>query len=100
MLNLTNELVPDSVISKLIQTCKSKAFEKVESEVEALIAEGFAANQILLQLHTEIVNDAAMEELAKANILMAIGEADKCLIDGADELLQLLSVASTMCKAL
>lgn len=68
-----------------------------------IIAEGYPAQQVLLQLQAAVVPGAAgvasaHEELSdkqRAEICELLAEADKDLIDGADEYLQLLNVAGS-----
>ena len=65
-----------------------------------IIAAGYAAQQVLLQLQGELLADPGAQELSKAGALEVIAVADKCLVDGADEYLQLLNVASQVQKQL
>ena len=52
------------------------------------------AQEILLQLQAAVLADSALGDAAKGAILGRLAEADKKLVDGADEFLQLLDVAS------
>ena len=47
-----------------------------------------------------IVNADDIPDEQKARICKKLGEADKCLVDGADEYLQLLDMASEAIRAL
>lgn len=49
---------------------------------------------MLLVLQSAVVEDGQLAEQAKAQLLERLAQADKALVDGADEFLQLLSVAS------
>ncbi len=62
-------------------------------QVGDAIAEGFAAQQLLLQLQAVLLQDGSISDLRKAGASEALALADKCLVDGADEMLQLLNVA-------
>ena len=44
------------------------------------------------QLHDLILADVHLTSIQKANMALALGQADRCLVDGADETLQLLNV--------
>lgn len=52
------------------------------------------AQEILLQLQAALLEDGALSDSAKGRVLGRLAEADKKLVDGADEFLQLLDVAS------
>jgi replication factor C subunit 2/4 len=41
-----------------------------------------------------VLEDAAIGDERKAKIAEVVGEADKCLVDGADEFLQLMHVTA------
>lgn len=90
-------------------------FARVKTQVERVVREGYSAWQILsqvsrlygvfryfskpanilpppVQLHDLLILDPLLPSRAKAAIALAMGEADKCLNDGADEELQILHV--------
>ena len=52
------------------------------------------AQQLLLELQAGILRDSSLKDKQRARICTALAEADKCLVDGSDEFLQLLHVAS------
>ena len=52
------------------------------------------AQQLLLELQAGILQDTSLQDKQRARICTALAEADKCLVDGSDEFLQLLHVAS------
>ncbi len=52
------------------------------------------AQQLLLELQAGILRDTSLKDKQRARICTALAEADKCLVDGSDEFLQLLHVAS------
>lgn len=79
-------------------------------QVTDMIAEGYPAQQVLLQLQALVVpgavtgaavantddDTAAFSDTQRAKICELLASADKDLIDGADEFLQLLNVAGSM----
>ncbi|KAK9894795.1 putative RFC2-DNA replication factor C, 41 kd subunit [Cystobasidium minutum MCA 4210] len=80
---------------KLNSSAKNGAkdgFARVKTQVEMIVREGYSAWQILSQLHDLLILDPLLPSVAKAAIALAMGEADKCLNDGADEELQILHV--------
>jgi len=76
------------------------AFETVQEVVESILREGYSAVQIINQLHDLILLDPLIPSKPKALISVALGEADKCLNDGADEGLQILAVCLKISKAI
>ncbi|KAG4392965.1 hypothetical protein GLYMA_04G246800v4 [Glycine max] len=92
-------VVPAKVVEELLKACKSGNFDLANKEVNNFIAEGYPASQMLTQLFESIVEDNDLSDEQKARISKKLGEADKCLVDGADEYLQLLDVVSNTMKA-
>jgi replication factor C subunit 2/4 len=75
-----------------------------------MIAEGYPAQQVLLQLQGVVVPNTAsgaaagqpaeLTDKQRSIICELLAEADKDLVDGADEFLQLLNVAGSTQAAL
>lgn len=92
-------VVSDSVVRSLVQACKTGLFDQAQKAVTDIIDEGYPISQILSQLYDLIVFDEELSDIRKAQICERIALADKCLIDGADEYLQMLDVASGTMRA-
>jgi replication factor C subunit 2/4 len=92
--------VPPEVIEKLLNGCKGRTFAALQKEVNDSIAEGYAAQQILLQLQALLLSDATISDVSKGGALEAMAISDSCLVDGADEMLQLLDVVAKVQKEL
>ncbi|XP_077058660.1 replication factor C subunit 4-like, partial [Siphateles boraxobius] len=88
-------VVPPKVIETLLQICYKGAFEKLELAVKDLIDQGFAATNVLNQLH-EVIIEEKLSDKQKSVVAEKMAEVDKCLADGADEYLQLLSLGSVI----
>ena len=73
-----------------------------QAKINDLIADGYPANQIVLQLHDWVMSkeNQAMSAKSKAIICRQLAATDKCLVDGADETLQLLHLSSVALTAL
>ncbi|KAI4307241.1 hypothetical protein L6164_030448 [Bauhinia variegata] len=93
-------VIPAEVVQALLAACKSGNFDLANKEVNNFIAEGYPASQMLSQLLEAIVEADDISDEQKARISKKLGEADKFLVDGADEYLQLLDVASCTMRAL
>ena len=80
------------------------------TKVTNIVAEGYPAQQVLLQLQAEVLAappapaegapGAAIAPRARALVCEVLAEADKALCDGCDEFLQLLHVGGQVQKAL
>lgn len=102
-------------------------FVRVQRAVEQVVREGFSAGQVLtqvchhlissfscpstristdqnrwsvIQLHDLLILEPVISARAKAKIALTLGEVDKCLTDGADEEIQLLSACCKISKAI
>ncbi|KAL7585723.1 replication factor C subunit 2 [Lactuca sativa] len=92
-------VVPQEVVGDLLASCKSGSFDSANKQVNNVIAEGYPVSQILSQLFDLVVESDDVSDEQKARICRKLGESDKCLVDGADEYLQLLDACSCMIKA-
>ncbi|GAA99693.1 uncharacterized protein L969DRAFT_89546 [Mixia osmundae IAM 14324] len=70
---------------------KTGGFDAVNAAVTRVVRQGYSATQLLSQLHDVCIFNVLLSKRAKSAIAMALGEADKCLTDGADEHLQILN---------
>lgn len=93
-------VIPQDAVQALFAACKSGEFDRANKEVNNIIAEGYPVSQMFSQLFDVVVNSDDISDVQKARICKRLGEADKRLVDGADEYLQLLDVASNTMKAL
>ncbi|KAJ8450308.1 hypothetical protein Cgig2_004765 [Carnegiea gigantea] len=93
-------VVPPGVVQDLLSSCRSGNFDLANKEVTNVISEGYPVSQMLSQLFDLIVEADDISDEQKARICKKLGEADKCLVDGADEYLQLLDVMSNTMRAL
>ncbi|KAK9800220.1 hypothetical protein WJX73_010887 [Symbiochloris irregularis] len=94
--------VPDAVTSAVLSACRSNSFAAIQTAIADAIAEGWPAQAMLLEIQAALLSndDDGVSESARAGVLLALAAADKALVDGADEQLQLLNVASATQKAL
>ena len=92
--------LPTTVAEAFWTAVHSGKVENVRDEVENIVAEGFAATAILHKLMDDALASDRLTDRQKAHALLKIGEADKCLCDGADEELQLLNVGCQILASL
>ncbi|CAA0827930.1 Replication factor C subunit 4 [Striga hermonthica] len=93
-------VIPEDVVQALFSACKSGNFDTADKEVKNVIAEGYPVSQMLSQLYDVIVELDDIADDQKARICKKLAETDKCLVDGADEYLQLLDVTSNIMRAI
>ncbi|KAJ0026464.1 hypothetical protein Pint_08126 [Pistacia integerrima] len=93
-------VIPVEVVEAHFSACRSGDFDVANKEVNNIIAEGYPVSLFLSQLFDLVVEAEDISDEQKARICKHFGEADKCLVDGADEYLQLLNVTSHVMRAL
>ncbi|KAH0560089.1 Subunit of heteropentameric Replication factor C (RF-C) [Trichoglossum hirsutum] len=90
-------VVPDETIEKLIQAmqppAKGMAYQAVAKVVTDMVADGWSATQVVLQLYGRILFNDAIPDKQKNKIVMVFSEIDKRLVDGSDEHLAILDLA-------
>lgn len=92
--------IPDTVIYKhILNACKSKQFQDINDCVHWIVSEGYPVSLILPKLlEVVMVKDDMFTNMGKAHIALTIAKADKKLVDGASEFLQLLDVLGCVQK--
>ncbi|MEE6501299.1 hypothetical protein FKM82_004120 [Ascaphus truei] len=85
-------VIPKGTLDGVLAACQSGSFEKLETMVKDLINNGHAATQLVTQLHDVILEREDLTDKKKSVIAEKLAELDKCLADGADEYLQMLSL--------
>ena len=81
---------------KLLAACKDKGFAAAEACIHEIIAEGYSITAVFEQLFATVIDATDMTDAQKAKAVDTMAIADKKLVDGADGVLQLLSVASVL----
>lgn len=88
--------MPIELIDKLITACQDRVFKKAEECITSVVAEGYSVTAVLEQLFARAIESTDLSDSQKALAVATIAEADKNLVDGADGVLQLYSVASVL----
>jgi replication factor C subunit 2/4 len=73
--------------------------DHVYSAAHAVTRAGHSASAALAQMHDTVLADASINDMQRALALSAIALADKALIDGADESLQLMQACASVMRA-
>lgn len=90
-------LPPPSVIDELWERAlrTSSSFDTMQSAVRELCLEGYAAKFLLLGLLPKVTDDStSLTDRHKAELAIRMAEAEKNMVEGADEFLQLMTVCS------
>jgi len=89
-------VIPVSVLDELIEACKSDSYEKLEANVKGMIADGHSAAQLITQIHDVLIEMDELKDKQKAAVMERLAVVDKRLIDGADEYLQIMDLATVI----
>lgn len=89
-------LPPPAVVNDLWQCMSSQpSFDVMHRGVDEVISSGFSAQLLLSALLTKLLDEnCSLDELSQAEVAIRIAEAEKNMIEGADEYLQLMTVSS------
>ncbi|KAI1787916.1 replication factor C [Ganoderma leucocontextum] len=79
---------------------RAKGFDGVRRKVKEVIREGYSASQIISQLHDHVIAHPTLTARQKARCALVFAEADKALIDGADEELWIMEVGLRVYKTM
>ena len=92
--------IPTRIIASFMEQCKSNSFELIQAAVEDIQASGYSANCFVDQIHDAMLAlpDDEITDLQRAVISERLAHADKALVDGADEYLQMIDVGSCIMK--
>lgn len=88
--------IPPSSVVEELWTCltQSPNFATMEKGIENVCAAGFSAQLLLTSVLDRVMVSSSLDERSKAEIAIRLAEAEKNMIEGADEFLQLMTVAS------
>eukprot|EP01111_Echinosteliopsis_oligospora_P007051 TRINITY_DN2160_c0_g1_i1.p1 TRINITY_DN2160_c0_g1~~TRINITY_DN2160_c0_g1_i1.p1 ORF type:complete len:349 (-),score=97.09 TRINITY_DN2160_c0_g1_i1:22-1068(-) len=89
-------VIPPTVLKQLLVSCRSNSFDDLQAAVQHVFSQGYPASQIMSQLHEYLIATDELNNEQKAKIALKLGVADKCMVDGADEFLQLMDVCATV----
>jgi replication factor C subunit 2/4 len=87
-------LPPTTVVDTLWKALVSSSFDQMQRTVDRVVAEGYSAQLLLSALLPRLVTDTVLTERSKAELAIRLAEAEKNMIEGADEYLQLMTVCS------
>jgi replication factor C subunit 2/4 len=92
--------IPKDVVSALWTAIRANKHSQLEAAVDDFICNGYPVGALLLTLLDDVLEDATFEDIQKAHICSRIAAADKALIDGASEDLQLHDTLCAISRAI
>ncbi|CAM9855620.1 unnamed protein product [Phaeothamnion confervicola] len=92
--------VPAPHMQKLWTAIRSATFATLQSAVDDEMCEGFPLSALLHRLLEDVVADNDIADHRKAAICERLAQADKALVDGASEYMQLLDVTALIQRKL
>ena len=95
-------LPPATVVDDLVQALLESQgiFEKVQTAVEEVCLAGYSAQTMVGCLLQRFVTLPQLDEMGRAKLAIRIAEAEHCMLDGADEYLQLMTVCGLAMQCL
>ncbi|KAJ3096804.1 hypothetical protein HDU97_005568 [Phlyctochytrium planicorne] len=90
-------VVPGAIISNLLEAFRSKSYPAASKLATEIVTSGFSIVQVLQQLHSSMLGDVQLNATQKAKACQVFALADKSLVDGSDEYLQLMKVILSPC---
>lgn len=97
-------VIPDQTIDDLLAACEPKkgksAYSDISMLVRNIVADGWSAGQVVLQLYNKLVFNDIITAEQKNDIVLIFSEVDKRLVDGSDEHLQILDLALRISEVL
>lgn len=83
-------------MDRIMSTLQNNSYFEMEKILEEFMCEGYAISQLIHQLHVQVVQDDHLSDGQKSQICEALAVSESRLLEGANEYLQLVDVASTM----
>lgn len=93
-------VIPEKYLEGLLEVCQLNSYDRVQGFVDDMICEGFSGHQLINQLHDHVVSNNCLTDSQKSAICEKLAVSEHCLLEGADEYLQIMSVATTIMKVL
>lgn len=85
--------VPKDILED-IWNCLSKDFKKVQEQIIRIINEGYSAQMLISDIGRNILETNKFSDEKRMEMFIVLADAEKALVDGADEQLQLLKIMS------
>ena len=81
-------VIPERFIEGLLEVCQLNSYDRLQEQVDTIMFEGFSGHQLISQLHDSMVANDCLNDQQKSQICEKLAVAEHCLLEGADEYLQ------------
>eukprot|EP01134_Creolimax_fragrantissima_P003754 CFRG3754T1 len=92
--------VPRQVVENILKVCQTNNYTSVRQMCTDIVLEGYSVSSLLDQLSDLLGEDNTMTNMQRCTMAFKLSQADKCLVDGADESLTLLDLCTSMMLSL
>merc|ERR1712087_390571 len=93
--------LPSGRVAEAFEVCRTSDFERMRSYATDLLADGYPVAQFVSQLLDYVLNtETGLGNLPKSKLAVHLAEADKAILDGASDQLQLLNVLAFLTRQL
>jgi len=93
--------IPNRFLDNLLDVCQQNSFDRLQTQVDEFMCEGFSISQLINQLHERLImEDGGLTDNQKSALAERFAVAEHRLIDGADEYLQLMDVTTHIMQTL
>jgi len=89
-------VIPERYLEELLEVAQLNSYDRLQAKVEDLVCEGFSAHQLISQLHDHVVTNKCLTDNQKSAICEKLAVSEHCLLEGAEEYLQMMAVATTV----
>jgi replication factor C subunit 2/4 len=85
-------ILPDDALAPAWNAIKLGRYDAVSNSIREALALGYSSTMMTNKLMHIVLNEKSLDDYTKADMLLKLAEADKCLVDGADEELQMMDI--------
>ncbi|CCW61582.1 unnamed protein product [Phytomonas sp. EM1] len=90
--------LPPEVFKPYVEALVRKDRDGMVHQTSGVVSQGFAAAQVLAQLHRYLVGrECPFNSIQRGNIMLKLCEVEKRLSDGCNDYLQLLDIGNAIC---
>jgi len=92
-------VLPDDALGPLWASIKAGRYDGVSHAVKNVLAMGYSSTMMTRQMLDIVKKEHGLDDYTKADMLLKLAEVDKCLVDGADEELQMMDLCCHFAQA-
>jgi DNA polymerase III gamma/tau subunit len=90
--------VPDGLVQSLWEAISTQSFDNLKAQCDEVEMAGYPTMAVLHRLFDLVVAEEGVEDAKKAVVMAGLARAEKLIIDGASESLQLLDICALMMR--